>query len=144
MTASHAIDIQAAFDAVWAVTEAVEAWPTWTPTVESITLLGDEPLHVGSQARIKQPVQPEALWTVTTLATGRIFAWETQRLGLWMRATHEIEAHEGGTINQLRVEMGGFLAYVLAPLLYPAMHWALAQENAGLKRFCEQVATRVP
>ena len=58
-----------------------------------------------------------------------------------MRATHELEKEGAGTRNTLRVEMKGFWAALLSPLLRPMVRKALRQENAGLKARCEGEAS---
>jgi hypothetical protein len=131
------IRIEAAVDAVWAVTVDVERWPEWTPTVTAVARIDDGPLRPGSVARLTQPMQRPALWEVTALEPGRRFAWQSRRPGLRFVATHELEPDGSGTENTLRVEAGGIMAGLLWPLLRPALRRALAAENLGLKRRCE-------
>lgn len=140
MTLEDSIDIAAPADVVWAVTEDVERWPEWTPTMRSVRRVDTGPLAVGSSARIKQPGMPETVWTVTELVRGERFAWGGRALGIRMRATHELERDGSGTRNVLRIEMAGFVAALLAPFLRPAARRALRQENEGLKARCERLA----
>jgi uncharacterized membrane protein len=140
MTVEDAIHIEAPPDVVWRVTEDIERWPEWTPTIASVVRVGQAPWGPGSIARIKQPGQPEAEWVVTEYEPERRFAWATRRQGLRMVATHEISADGAGTKNVLRVEAEGPVAVLLWPVLRLAMRRALSVENAGLKRYSEQAS----
>jgi uncharacterized protein YndB with AHSA1/START domain len=125
---------------VWRVTEDVERWPHWTPTVTSVERVDTGPLGLGSTARIRQPGQPISEWVVTVLEPERRFAWETRRPGLRMVGEHELFPDGDGTRNVLRVRATGPLSVLLAPLLRIAVPRALAAENAGLRSHCERVA----
>ncbi len=142
MVVDNVIHIQAPPEIVWNVTVAVEQWPEWTPTVESVKQVERGPFGLGSRARIKQPGQPESEWTVTEFEAGRRFAWETRRFGLRMIASHEITAEGTGATSRLRVEATGGLAFLLWPILGPAIRLALAKENRGLKERCEAESGR--
>ena len=137
MTVTDTVTIDAPPAVVWAVTEDVERWPEWQPTVTSVRRLDAGPFGPGSTARIKQPAQPEATWTVTEHAPGVRFSWTTRRRGLQMTGTHVLTAAGTGTRCLLRVEASGPLAALLGPVLRRAFRRALAEENRGLKRRCE-------
>ena len=122
---------------VWSVTEDVERWPEWTPTVESIKRLDEGPFTVGSTALIKQPGMSEAKWRVTALAVGEGFSWETSIRGIHIVATHEMSTADGGTQSVLRVETSGIVAVLMWPLIRVSAPRSLAQENAALKAHCE-------
>lgn len=140
MRVEHAISIDAPPDVVWSVTQDVERWPEWTATVTSVRRGEEGSLRPGSVAYIKQPLQPMARWVVTGLVNGRRFAWETQRAGLHMAATHEVLPDGSGTKNRLSVEATGPLATALSPLLRLVMGRALAAENRGLKKRSEEIS----
>lgn len=140
MTVEDTIYIEAPPDVVWRVTEAIERWPEWAPTVTSVVRVGQGPLGPGSSAWIKQPGQPEAQWVVTELEPGTRFSWETRRRGMQMVAMHEISPEGAGTRNALRVEAKGLVMLVLWPILRLALRRALSAENAGLKRYSEQAS----
>ena len=141
MRVEHVIHIAAPPDVVWAVTQDVERWPEWSPTVTSVKRVDEGPFRLGSTARIKQPLQPEAEWVVTEFVGGQRFAWETRRRGLYMKGTHELSPDDAGTKSLLRVEAKGAAAALLWPLLRIAMRRALSDENHGLKARCEQIAS---
>lgn len=138
MTITDSIHIDAPLDVVWSVTQDVERWPEWTPTVTSVRLLGERPIRLGSVALIKQPMQPASQWVVTEHSANQRFAWETRRAGLHLIGTHDLAAADGGTRNVLRVKASGVLAVALWPILHFAMQKALRDENRGLKARCEQ------
>ena len=137
MRIEHAIHIDAPPSVVWAVTEDVERWPEWTPTMDDVKRVDAGPFDVGSSARIKQPGLPEAVWSVTDLVRGERFTWTTRVRGIRMRATHELSPHDSGTRSVLRLEMSGLVAALLAPFVHRSVRRALERENSGLKARCE-------
>lgn len=136
------IFIDAPPDVVWGVTEAVEGWPEWTPTVESVRRIDRGPLDVGSTARLKLPKLPESTWTVTTLIRGARFSWAGRTQGIQMVATHEMEAVGTRTRSLIRIEMSGLVVSLLWPLMRRSARRQLEQENDGLKRWCESASGR--
>ena len=131
MRIEHELLIPATPDTVWELTEDVQSWPTFTPTMTDIELLDPPPLTVGTRARIRQPSQPQRTWAVTALEPGRYFAWSTNAMGMTMTGSHLIEAAEDGTKQTLAVELTGRLAPILGRLLRRPIERSLAQENAG-------------
>jgi len=142
MRIEEVIDIAAPPEVVWAVTADLERWPEWTPTVNSVRRLDEGPLQVGSAALLRQPGLPEAEWTVTSVEPGRGFTWRTRVRGMGMVATHQLTPRGDGTRNELQIELTGLVALIAWPLLRGAIRRALRQENAGLKRSCEEIARR--
>lgn len=140
MIVRHEIHIDASPGLVWDVTVDVERWPEWTPTVTAAQLLGGGVLRPGAEAKLQQPGQPEARWVVTTFERGRGFTWETRRPGLRMIATHEIVRERAGVKNILSIEAKGIMAMALRPILRKTFRRALAEENLGLKKYCEAMA----
>lgn len=134
------IRIEAPPDVVWAVTTDVKRWPDWTPTVTAAERLDAGPLRPGSAARLAQPGQPEAVWTVTELVVGERFAWTSRRPGLRLTGTHALRPDGDGTLNELRLDAAGPLAVLGWPLLRPLVARALRDENRGLKAHCERLA----
>jgi uncharacterized membrane protein len=141
MKLENVIHIDAPVEAVWAVTEDVERWPEWTPTMESVKRVDQGPFDVGSAALIKQPGLPEARWVVTALTRGKQFTWESQVRGMQIVATHEMAAVKISTQSLLRVELSGLVARLLWPFIRSSLQQSLAQENAGLKSRCEAVSS---
>lgn len=131
------VKIEAPADIVWAVTENIEQWSEWTPTVTEARRLDDRPFGPGSVVRLKQPGQPESDWTVIQYVGEESFSWKTERRGLRMTATHQLTRKNSETWNTLTAEASGILAIVLWPLLRFAIRHALRQENRGLKKRCE-------
>ena len=128
---------------VWAVTEDVERWPEWTPTMESVRRVDGGPFAVGSSATIRQPGLPDVVWTVTQMLPGERFTWTGCARGLRMTATHEVAAERDGTRSVLRIELSGLMVTLLWPVLRLAVGRALRRENLGLKARCERTAPRV-
>ena len=56
-----------------------------------------------------------------------------------MRATHALAPDGDGTRNTLRLEATGALATVFGFALRPLIRRALADENRGLKIWCENL-----
>lgn len=137
MRIENRIDIAAPAATVWALTADVAGWPAFSPTMTSIERLDDGPLAVGSQARVKQPAQRAAVWTVTALEPGRSFTWQTRSFGLTMAGTHEVEPRGDACTNVLVLEITGTGARVFGLLLGPVLRRALAQENQGFKTRAE-------
>jgi hypothetical protein len=69
----------------WLVLADVRNWPSWTPTVDSVS--GDT-LEVGAVMRIEQPGRRVAAYTIDLLEPGRRFRWGSDRLGVRQSADH--------------------------------------------------------
>lgn len=132
------IHIEAPKKLIWKVIEDIELWPQWAPTITTVQRLDDRPFGLGSKARIKQPGQPESIWTVIEYVREECFAWETKRFGLAMTAIHQLKQKGSGTLSTLQINATGFLAVVLRLVLKFAIRRALMQENKGLKNRCEE------
>lgn len=126
---TNEVSINAPADIVWALTTDVAAWPRYTSTIRSVQRLDDGPLRIGSSARIEQPGQPAAVWTVSRLDPGREFSWRTARRGLAMTGTHRVVPDGAGCRNMLELEATG----PLAPLVGLGARFALRAENAGFR-----------
>jgi hypothetical protein len=123
---------------VWELTEDVERWPQLTPTITSVERLDGGPLRLGATARIKQPRQRPAVWTVIELDPPRRFAWATRVFTITMTGSHEIEPTPSGCRNHLAVELTGFGSTVFGKLFGRQLAAAIATENQGFKKAAEQ------
>ena len=137
MRLEHTVQIAAPLDVVWAATANVTAWPDWTPTITSVQPLSGGRVGVGGRYLLKQPMQAKAIWEVTGFDEGKRFVWERRGAFLRFRATHQLEPVNDGTRNTLILEAYGPCATLMWPLIRPTAARALAEENAGLKAFCE-------
>lgn len=136
-------EIDAPSDVVWQLTTDVERWPTLFPTVQHVQRLDDGPLRIGSTARIRQPGQPPATWTVTVLEPGSRFVWQTRRPGLLMVATHEIvdeTSPDGDALcrNTLTLDLTGAVGGLVGRLLRKRLAAVLGTENQGFRRAAER------
>lgn len=141
MKLRHVIHIDAPPDVVWAVTEDIERWPEWTPTVNSVKRLDQGEFDVGSTALLRQPGLPEAKWVVTALIRGAQFTWESRIRGIRIIATHEIIATETGTQSTLHIDLSGPVVFLLWPIIRLLVRRSLEQENTGLKDRCETIGS---
>jgi ribosome-associated toxin RatA of RatAB toxin-antitoxin module len=138
MRIEHTIDIEASAERVWELTEDVERWPQLTPTITRVERLDQEPLRLGATARIKQPRQRPAVWTVTELDPPQRFAWTTKVFTVTMTGSHHIEPTPSGCQNHLAVELSGFGSTVFGKLFGRQLTAAIATENQGFKKAAEQ------
>jgi uncharacterized membrane protein len=123
--------IDAPIGAVWNLTVDIEGLPGVTPTVTSVERLDDGPLGVGSRARLKQPGQRPAVWTVTRFEPQSDFAWSSSFLGIRMVGGHHLESVDGGTRNTLSIELTGFGSGMMGRLVGGRIAEAIATENRG-------------
>lgn len=130
----HTMNIEASPTAVWARTVDVESWPSIFPTVTTVSRLDDGPFRINSQARIKQPGQPQRIWTVTELEPDRRFVWTARAKGFAMTATHTVTPTDTkGTTNSLRLDLNGPLAVIIAAFYGRKLREILAIENQGFR-----------
>lgn len=139
MNIVHSIEVDAPSQLVWDVTKNIESWPAWAPNITSLKKVDPEPFSVGSEVLIKQLMQSEAKWEVTSFNEGMEFSWKTSKPGLNMVATHKVSQMEGHTLNTLTLEASGYIISVFGFLLKPLFRKALSDENNGLKVYCEQL-----
>ena len=137
MHLEQSIEIAAPTSTVWEIITDVARWPEWTPTFKAIEVLDGGSFATGMRARITQPAIPKATWTVTEVRPGEGFVWTTKNLGMSMRADHQIVPTPAGCRVTLVLDLTGFAARLLAPVMAPALRKALRQESAGLKRRAE-------
>ena len=131
------ISVQAPAESVWAVLSDVERWPTWTPSVRTVSLLGPKPLQIGSRVRIRQPRLAPMTWTVDRFVPGGSFSWTVHTPGVSGWADHRVDATGDGCRVTLQIRQTGRLAG-LARLLYGRMTQRYMRlEAEGLKRHVE-------
>jgi uncharacterized membrane protein len=130
---TNTLAMNAPADLIWELNTDVERWPTCTPTMQSVARLDDGPFRVGSHARIKQPGQRTAIWTVTRMIPGQEFSWQSKRRGLVFTGTHRVETPGPETRNTLEFEVTGPLSRAFGLLFGMAVRRSLRLENAGFK-----------
>src|SRR5690349_20163155 len=118
----NSITIDAPAGVVWELNVDVERWPAMTPTMQKVQRLEPGPMRLGSSARVKQPGQSAAVWTVTHFVDGHEFAWQTRRLGMTMEGRHLVdELGPGQSRSTLSVRVTGFGSRVFGALIGPAI-----------------------
>ncbi|WP_436533633.1 SRPBCC family protein [Actinoplanes sp. HUAS TT8] len=128
------VPIDAPIELIWRLTVHVEDWPAFLPTVRRLDRLETGEIRVGSTARLKQPGQASAVWTVTRLEPQREFTWETRRPGLRLTGRHLLETDGGGTRMTLVLEVDGPLSGVASALIGGMMRASLRREADGFAR----------
>src|SRR4051794_5641120 len=144
MYREHSTVISAPAPVVWRLTTDVERWPSFMPTVQAVTLLEPGPLRVGGSARVKQPGQTAAVWTVSTMSPETEFTWETRRMGLRMVGRHLLAPAGDGTGNTLSIEVPGRGAGVFAALFGGVIARTIRRENEAFQRAAGQLAASPP
>jgi len=134
------VTIDAPTEVVWGLTVDVTNWPTITPTMTRIERLDEGPMHDGSSARVKQPRQTAAVWTVTRLEQGREFTWQTRRMGLTMTGSHRVESLGDHCRNTLTLDVDGPGSVLFGRLFGRVMRSSIATENAGFRERAESLA----
>lgn len=133
----HAETIDAPAAVVWRITADIAGLPAVTPTVLSAERLDQGPVAVGSRARLKQPRQSPAVWTVTRFDEGQAFVWRTKRLGMTMVGSHHLEDLGDACRNTLALELTGWGSRLLGALIGGQVRASIATENAGFKKVAE-------
>ncbi len=140
MKLATTFEIAAPPSVVWDITVDVEHWNEWTPTITSIEWVEGDSIAVGNRARIKQPGQSAAIWTVDHVEPGRAFRWSTKNMGARFVGTHEVEPSGTGTRATLGIEASGIGAVLMYPLLALGLRGVLKKERAGLTALAERRA----
>jgi uncharacterized protein YndB with AHSA1/START domain len=133
----HTVTIAAPPERVWAVVVDVERWPERIPTVDAVERLDAGPLAVGSRTRLQQPRLPTAVWTVTELADGSSYTWESSSPGVTVAAAHVIEPHPGGSRLTLALTVSGPLSGIGWLLSRSLTKRYVETEAASIKRAAE-------
>lgn len=139
MTYRTSIDIDAPPEKVWGVLMDVERWPDWSPTMTTVARLETGMFRAGSNARIKQPRLPEAIWHVTSLTPQQAFTWTSRSRGVTTVARHVVAAGDaGGSRAESHLKQTGPLGLVARLFFGRLIRRYIEQESAGLKKRCEQ------
>jgi uncharacterized membrane protein len=133
----HSVTIAAPVERVWAVIVEVERWPEMIPTVDAVERLDDGPLVVGSRTRLRQPRLGAAVWTVTQLADGSSYTWESSSPGVTVVAEHVVESHPDGSRLTLAVTVTGPLSVVGWLLSRSLTRRYVETEAASIKHVAE-------
>jgi uncharacterized protein YndB with AHSA1/START domain len=133
------VTIAAPPDEVWRVLEDVEAWPSWTASMTSVTRDArsgradvDGGLAVGETFRVKQPRLPTTAWTVTEV-TPRSFTWVARAPGVRTTGSHLVEPAGEGSEVRLTLDQEGPLGAVLGLVTAGLTRRYLDLETNGLK-----------
>ena len=138
----HTVTIAASRQQVWAVLVEVERWPERIPTVDAVVRLDAGPLALGSRTRLEQPRLPAGVWTVTELADGSSFTWESTSPGVTVTASHAVEPHPEGSRLTLAVKVSGPLAPVGWLMTRALTRRYVETEGASLKAAAESSSER--
>jgi hypothetical protein len=115
----------------WSVLADVWNWPSWTPTVESVT--GDS-LEVGALLRVKQPGRRVAGYTVDLVEPGRRFRWGSDRFGVRQSADHVVVATGDAACSvELGFTMDGPLGSLIGRLGAARIRSMVDTEAASLR-----------
>lgn len=132
------IEIAASPERIWDVTLDLAHWPDWTPTVETVEVLDPGPVRVGTRARLKQPGNRPAVWTVTRIDEGKEFVWEARTMGTVVSAIHHLEPTPTGTRVTLAIEVSGPTKFLFGFLVNRVSKRFVPQEAIALKAWCER------
>ena len=133
----HTVTITAPPERVWEMVVDVERWPERIPTVDAVERLDAGPLVVGSRTRLQQPRLPTEVWTITELADGSSFTWESTSPGVTVTATHDVEPHPGGSQLTLALTVSGPLAGIGWLLTRSLTKRYVETEAASIKKVAE-------
>ncbi len=111
------VEIDAPPATVWAVLTAVDAWPSYVPTVDSLHRETPGALGPDARVRIKQPGLPELTWRVTEFDEGTSFTWTAKSGGVTTTGGHRVTARTGGgSLLELTLDQRGPLAPLVRTL----------------------------
>ena len=124
----------------WLVLSDVEMWPSWTPTMDAVTILDGAWLTVGARVAIEQPGLRDATWTVTSYTPGCEFTWEARHPGVLVRAMHKLEPTANGCTFSQVLEFEGLLSGLIAFRLGSLTRQYMQEEAEGFRRRCEALS----
>jgi hypothetical protein len=139
---STTIDIDAPAERVWEVMSDIDRWHEWTPSICSIKRLHSAPFAVGTEAVVRQPKFPPALWKITAVEPGRNFTWVSSGPGIRAVARHWIEPVGDKSRAGLSLDFHGLFGGLLGRMTKNITERYLAFEARGLKARSENPAFR--
>jgi uncharacterized membrane protein len=132
-----AVEIAAPVAKVWAVTCEIETWPSWSPTMDSITREDSGPIEVGSAALVRQPKLRPAKWVVDVADENQNFSWSTKGPGYKISAVHLFTANGDSCNAALELHVSGAMSGLIWALTGKTARKYLDQEATALKAHCE-------
>ncbi|GLZ81636.1 hypothetical protein Afil01_64430 [Actinorhabdospora filicis] len=117
----------------WTALTDVADWPNWTASITSVTPLDTPEVAVGNRFRVVQPGLPALVWTVTEVAEGESFVWETRAPGARTVGWHRLTPVPDGVRIDVGVTQTGALGTLVAALMRGRTRRYLTLEAAGLK-----------
>lgn len=131
--------VDAPIGALWAATVDIERWPDITPTVVSVERLDAEPIGLGSTARLRQPAQRPAIWTVDEFEPEVAFSWSSKVMGVTMRGRHLLNSADGDqTLQRLEIVMSGRGSGLMGRLAGRQIQKAIDTENEAFAEFVQR------
>lgn len=137
----YTVAIAAPPERVWEVLVDVERWPERIPTVDAVERLDAGPLVVGSRIRLRQPRLGTAVWTVTELADGSSYTWESRSAGVIVVAAHVVDRHRDGSRLTLALSVSGPLSGIGWLLSRSLTKRYVETEAASIKSVAETSTT---
>ena len=119
---------------------AVEAWPTWTPTMKSVRGIQGSVLAVGHEYEIESAQRgfPKNIFVVDDVRDGYSFLWKATSPAVTTLANHVLtEISSDLTRVELSFEMTGPLARVMWLLFGRTVNRMVQEEAASLKATVE-------
>ena len=122
---------------IWPLFMDLERWPELTESITSLRRLDTGPLHIGSEAVIKQPRLPRARWRVTELDPGHSFTWETKVGAVTSVGGHIVTPQGQGSEIILTLSLHGPFARTADALIGRFSQRNLTLELDGFRRAAE-------
>jgi uncharacterized membrane protein len=122
---------------LWRLFTDLERWPELTRSMREVHRLDSGPLHVGSEADVRQPGLPKSRWRVTDLDPGRSFTWETSAPGVTTSADHIVRADGQGSEITIALRQHGPLAALTVALTRRRVRRYVSMEAEGFRRAAE-------
>lgn len=132
---THEIDISSTLETAWHVTIDVHTWPEWSPTITRARQIDSDALMTGKRFRLKQPLQVEKTWEVTTFEPPNFAAWQTESRSGVILAEHALREKACGVVSRLTLILHA--KRIVGRFLSPILYRALRAENRALKNRCE-------